>query len=63
MERMNVVAITGNDLDKLKELISEMAQSETLIYRMRVAIDSEGFKVAINNTTWTPGYGQVIKYE
>jgi hypothetical protein len=33
------------------------------IYRLRIAIDSEGVKFKVNEYTWTPGYGKVERNE
>jgi hypothetical protein len=53
--KMQVVEFTGPEqLEQLKDLLKDII--ELADYNVRIAIDSDGFKVSIDRHVWSPGY-------
>lgn len=56
---MDIVEITGAELSELLRILRRVvAERDRAVHTVRVAVDGDGFKLKVNEGTWTSGYGR-----
>lgn len=50
----------GPDLNKFLSMMAQIPDIARYASNIRVAVDEEGFKVSVDYSTWTPGFGYHI---
>jgi hypothetical protein len=53
--KMKMVDLKGQDLKYVMEILKYIVRED--VHSLRVAVDFDGFKVSVNGSIWTPGYG------